>query len=162
MTLDLVIDIHFYARNDFTPRMAVPCTPGARCTLGWFAITRNRRPRWVIPRGLHTTRNILASSLIQWRSSGRLNRGLSWLNAVPLGKLNPTTRPKLYPNSITSGIPHRALEDGVCTGMFIPKGSLVIANTRWTTDYESELMSPEPPLKRYIYERGSLSQAIFF
>lgn len=85
-----------------------------------------------------------------------------WLNAVPLGKLNPTTRPKLHPNSITSGIPHRALEDGVCTGMFIPKGSLVIANTRWTTDYESELMSPEPPLKRYIYERGSLSQAIFF
>jgi len=91
---------------------------------------------------LHTTRNIPASSLIQWKSSGRLNRGLSWLNAVPLGKLNPTTRPKLHPNSITSEISHRALEHDVCRGMFI-KGSLVIANTRWVTDYESELMSPE-------------------
>ena len=29
----------------------------------------DRKPRWVIPRGLHTTRNILVSSLIQWRSS---------------------------------------------------------------------------------------------
>jgi len=162
MTLDLVIDINFYARNDFTPRMAVPCTPGARCTLEWFAIARNRRPRWVTPRGLHTTRNIPVSSLIQRKSSGGLNHGLCWLNAIPLGKLNPATRPKLHPNSITSGIPHRALEDDVYRGMFIPKGSLVIANTRWAMDHESELMSPELPLKRYIYERSSLSRAIFF
>jgi len=39
--------------------------------------------------------------------------------------------PKLLPIYTMSGIPHRALQDDVYKGMFIPKGSLVIANARW-------------------------------
>ncbi|RDB17682.1 hypothetical protein Hypma_001256 [Hypsizygus marmoreus] len=40
---------------------------------------------------------------------------LRWLNAVPMG------------------IPHRSMEDDIYNGMFIPKGSIIIANTRAMT-----------------------------
>ena len=50
---------------------------------------------------------------------------------VPLGRPNSASRSKLLLIYIMSGIPHRALEDDVYKGMFIPKGSLVIANVRW-------------------------------
>ena len=142
--------------------MAAPCTTGDWCTLGWFAVARNRRQRWVAHRKLHTTRNIPVSLLIQRESSGELNCGLSWLSALPLGKLNSATRPNLHPNYITSGVPHRALKDDVYKGMFIPKGSLVIANTRWATEHVSELMSLEPLPQRYVYEWSGISWSVFF
>lgn len=56
-----------------------------------------------------------------------------------------------------SGVPHRALKDDTYRGMFIPKGSLVIANTRWATDDESEPTSLELLPQRYSYECGGLS-----
>jgi len=142
--------------------MAAPCTPGDRCTPEWFAVARNRRQKWASHRRLHTTRNIPVSSLIQRESSGELNCGLSWLNALPLGKLNSATRSKVHPNCITSGIPHRALKDDIYRGMFIPKGSLVIANIRWATDHVSELMSLEPLPQRYVYEWSGISWSVFF
>lgn len=47
-----------------------------------------------------------------------------WLNAIPLG------------------IPHRALQDDVYKGMFIPKGSLVIANARGISMNETVYHDP--------------------
>ncbi|RDB17679.1 hypothetical protein Hypma_001255 [Hypsizygus marmoreus] len=40
---------------------------------------------------------------------------LRWLNAIPMG------------------VPHRSMEDDIYNGMFIPKGSIIIANTRGMT-----------------------------
>jgi len=73
----------------------------------------------------HSGKFIDSEKVIRWTQSW-----LSWLNAVPLGRFNSAALPKLHLNCITSGIPHRTLEDDVYRGMFIPKGSLVIANTR--------------------------------
>ncbi|TFK36152.1 cytochrome P450 [Crucibulum laeve] len=33
-------------------------------------------------------------------------------------------------NAVPAGIPHRSLEDDIYNGMFIPKGSIIVANTR--------------------------------
>jgi hypothetical protein len=42
------------------------------------------------------------------------------------------------------GIPHRSIDDDVYNGMYIPKGSLVIANTRYVS---STNLIPFPILK---------------
>ncbi|KAG6809525.1 hypothetical protein H0H92_015921 [Tricholoma furcatifolium] len=45
-------------------------------------------------------------------------------------------------NTVPLGIPHRSLEDDVYRGMFIPKGSLVIANTKAMTHDDKTYSNP--------------------
>lgn len=56
-----------------------------------------------------------------------------WHSAVPLGGFNPKLKrlPWHLLTMLFTGVPHRSTEDDIYKGMFIPKGSLVIANTRY-------------------------------
>lgn len=58
-----------------------------------------------------------------------------WLSAAPLGTntMYPQPLNSIGSRFVPSGIPHRALADDVYKGMLIPKGSIVIVNTRYTT-----------------------------
>ncbi|TFK36163.1 cytochrome P450 [Crucibulum laeve] len=46
-------------------------------------------------------------------------------------------------NALPEGVPHRAMEDDVYNGMFIPKGAIIIANTRGMS-LDSSVYSPVP------------------
>jgi len=45
-------------------------------------------------------------------------------------------------NAVPTGIPHRSMEDDVYNGMFIPKGSIIVANTRGITLDEDVYKDP--------------------
>ncbi|KDR72308.1 hypothetical protein GALMADRAFT_102042 [Galerina marginata CBS 339.88] len=45
-------------------------------------------------------------------------------------------------NAVPTGVPHRSMEDDVYNGMFIPKGSIIVANTRGITLDEDIYKNP--------------------
>ncbi|KAF8885537.1 cytochrome P450 [Gymnopilus junonius] len=45
-------------------------------------------------------------------------------------------------NSVPTGLPHRSTEDDIYNGMFIPKGSIIVANTRGMTLDEDVYKNP--------------------
>jgi len=62
-------------------------------------------------------------------------------NSLPYveGVLQETLR---WNHAVPMGIPHRSMEDDIYRGMFIPKGSLIVANTRGMTLDESVYADP--------------------
>lgn len=57
------------------------------------------------------------------------NQLYRWNQAAPTGSLESYWQRREL--TILAGVPHRSLEDDVYEGMFIPKGSILIANTRY-------------------------------
>ncbi|PPQ76379.1 hypothetical protein CVT26_015387 [Gymnopilus dilepis] len=65
-----------------------------------------------------------------------------WNNAVPTGISLHLYLFQHYELICLQGIPHRSMEDDVYNGMFIPKGSIIVANTRGMTLDEDVYKDP--------------------
>lgn len=59
-----------------------------------------------------------------------LQESLRWYHAAPTGMFMKRFHYFHADKFSLQGVPHRSLEDDIYNGMFIPKGSVVIANIR--------------------------------
>jgi len=69
---------------------------------------------------------------------GVVQESLRWNNAIPSGNEAWSASLLIYKNNMNmiSGVPHCSQEDDVYEGMFIPKGSIIIPNTRYFDYHE--------------------------
>jgi hypothetical protein len=63
-------------------------------------------------------------------SSSYFRHCLRWNQSVPLSLCFSTAPKQSCHLQLPTGAPHRSLDDDIYNGMFIPKGSIVIANIR--------------------------------
>ena len=79
-----------------------------------------------------------------------------WHNAAPMGECLDIFQGLL--SFLSSGVPHRSTEDDIYEGMFIPKGSVVIANARLVLLIILASF-PNHYSKRYIVGRGGIQRS---